>query len=69
MDTDNNGIYKPTRLTYFICKDKNGKIILYDKVEKGLVMTTDYTDITKFVKKEDYINALLDSGITIKGEI
>jgi hypothetical protein len=69
MNTDNNGIYKPEKLTYFICKDENGKIMLYDKVEKGLVMTTDYTDITKFVKKEDYINALLDSGITIKGEI
>jgi hypothetical protein len=69
MKTDNKGIYKPEKLTYFICKDKNGKIILYDKVEKGLVMTTDYTDITKFVKKEDWINALLDSGITIKGKL
>jgi hypothetical protein len=69
MNTDNNGIYKPEKLTYFICKDENGKIMLYGKVEKGLVMTSKYTDITEFVKKEDYINELLDSGITIKGEL
>jgi hypothetical protein len=69
MNTDNNGIYKPEKLTYFICKDQNGNIMLYDKVEKGLVMTTNYTDITEFSEKEDWINALLDSGIKLKGKL
>jgi hypothetical protein len=69
MNTDNNGIYKPTKLTYFICKDENGVIQLYDKVEKGLVMTSKYTDITEFSEKEDWINALLDSGIKLKGKL
>ena len=69
MNTDNNGIYKPTKLTYYIAKNENGIIQDYGSVGIGLVWTAKWKDIEKFVKKEDYVNALLDSGITIKGEL
>ena len=69
MNKENNGIYKPTKLTYYIAKNENGIIQDYGSVGIGLVWTAKWKDIEKFVKKEDYVNALLDSGITIKGEL
>jgi hypothetical protein len=69
MKKDNNGIYKPKKITYYIAKNENGIIVDYGSVGIGLVWTAKWEDIENFVKKEDYINSLLDSGITIEGEL
>ena len=69
MSTDNNGIYKPTKLTYYIAKNESGVIKDYGSVGVGLVWTAKWEDIATYEIKEDYVNALLDSGITIKGEL
>ena len=69
MKTDNNGIYKPTELTYFIAKDESGNVTDKGFVGIGLVWTTKWNDIKKFTNKQEWIDELLKEGIIINEEM
>jgi hypothetical protein len=60
----NNGIYKPKQRTFYIARYESGAIESYGSVEKNLVWTTKYKDFKTFVEKQDWLDELLDNGIT-----
>tara|TARA_R110000851_G_scaffold308705_1_gene467722 strand:+ start:532 stop:753 length:222 start_codon:yes stop_codon:yes gene_type:complete len=71
MDNENknNGIFKPTTIVNYIARDETDTIRDYGSVGIGLVWTTKWAKFEIYHDKEEYVNVLLDSGITLEGEI
>jgi hypothetical protein len=68
-ENENNGIFKPSTIIYYIARDENGTIRDNGSVGVGLVWTTKWKDIKEFVKKQDWLDELLDNGITPKEDL
>ena len=59
-------INKPTKTTYFICRDKDFIIKAYGQVEPNQVMTTGQLNVVTYVRRYAWVNKLEAAGITIK---
>jgi hypothetical protein len=61
---DNNGISKPSQITYFIAKDELGNIVDNGLVRVGQVWTAKWKDINRFTNKQEWLDELKENGIT-----
>jgi hypothetical protein len=60
---DNNGISKPSQITYFIARDELGNIVDNGSVGVKQVWTAKWQDIKRFTNKQDWLDELKENGV------
>ena len=59
-------INKPIKTTYFICWDKDNKLMAYGLVESERVMTTNQPIVKTYLNEYEWADVLKSEGITIE---
>jgi len=62
-------ITKPTKTTYFICRNEAMEIKAYGIVEPNQVMITSQPNVKTYTRKGSWKNKLLSENIDISGYI
>ena len=58
-------INKPTKTTYFICRNEKLQIKAYGIVKPNQVMTTTKVNVKTYIREQLWLNELSNNGIDI----
>lgn len=59
-------INKPTKTTYFICRNEAMEVKAYGQVDPNEVMTTGQPNVVTYLNESEWSNKLKSEGITIE---